>query len=299
MTVTLPLRTTNECQDFVDAYFGAVGATTLVKHAAYREYELPRDVDKELTDRPYYWMWVERTAQEVKPTVLRLAFSDEAATRENSRLREKALAELEKRNPTDIERMYFRPPTTELIQLGSFRLDRIMTSLDTRGRFACVKAKSTAATWIPWLIVNAVISYRCDLIEQAFHSIGCCLANGQLVDQFTDKIARIEMEHSTPHELLKSTKLSIDQAFQRIRSHLEYTVSKRPLDWAATARDRFNHEIKQTRTYYASILHEAKPDELPLIEAEQRRKELALQERMQPCIEIQLRQVALVGLVER
>ncbi len=298
----VPLRTAEERLTFCEAYFAAVGAPVVYAADGYREYELPRDVDKELTDRPYYWMWVEQTHQEVLPTILRLAFTEEAFQRENERLREEALAEAEKQNLNDIQRMFFRPPTAELMTLGSFRLDKIYASLDKRGQFACIVPQSwseTSAALIPWLMINLTVSYRCDLVEQQFWSVGVCLTNGQIVERFYDIIQRIAMKPEDPSRFADMKTLTLEQAFHRGQTYVAEALAARPHNWAESAQQRLEKEVQQVRLYYQSILPDVPDNEKPLVQAEQTRKERELAERSGPRIDIVVKQLALVGLMER
>ncbi|GMA52378.1 hypothetical protein GCM10025857_37350 [Alicyclobacillus contaminans] len=300
----VPLRTKDERLRFCDAYFKAVGAPVVrALGNDYREYQLPREVDKELTDRPYYWMWVEKTNQDVPLTVLRCAFSDEALEQANRRLREAALDEAEQRGMTELERRFFRPPTAELITFGCFRLDKIYTSLEKRGRFACVAPESWngAQPLIPWFLMNAIVSFRCDRVEQRFWSIAVCLHNGQVVFGFYDMIQNIRMQPVAPSALLShsSAALGIEQACATACSAILTALERQSHEWADTARRRLDEEISQIELYYRSILPDAPDDEKPVIEAERHRKIRERTEQIGPRIEIDIRQMALVGLTER
>ncbi|MDQ0188340.1 hypothetical protein JI721_15480 [Alicyclobacillus cycloheptanicus] len=310
---TSPLRSADERIAFCDAYFSAVGARCVYQSPAYREYELPRDVDKELTDRPYYWLWVEQTDQEVPPTVLRLAFSEEAVARENERLREKAMKQANFDAMSEVERMFFRPPTAEYVALGSFRLDKIYESIEKRGRFAAVAvmpggpsegerpaAQPLARTpWVPWLMVNAVVSYRCDSVQQAWYSVGVCLENGQVVDRFYPSIQRLPLQPVDPAILLRPGDRSVASAIASAKQKMERLASSGPETWAQAASERLRKEEQQLTTYYQSILPDLPPEEHPVVEAELANKLRQLKERMAPRIELDIRQLALVGLVAK
>lgn len=296
---SVPLRNAAELLKFSDEYFNAVGAKTVCESDYYREFELPRDVDKELTDRPYYWLWVEKTNQEVPPTILRLAFTEDALQRENVRLKEEAEASLEGKNLTDIERMFFRPPTAELVTLGSFRLEKLYESLGQRGRFACIQpAGRQTGRLVPWLMYNVQLSYRCDLVEQEIFSIGLCLTNGQIIEHFYDMIARLQMTAAEPEQLLHECQIPVDEAMRRIQRYLEQKELARSHEWAEAAMNRLEKELRQVQTYYRSILPDLPDEEKPLASAEQRRKEIELSERIGPTIEFTPKQIALVGLFE-
>ncbi|WP_051662848.1 YqhG family protein [Alicyclobacillus macrosporangiidus] len=300
--MALPLRTAEERMRFCDAYFAAVGAPVVYEAPFYREYQLPRDVDKELTDRPYYWLWVEKTQKDVPPTVLRLAFEETALERENERLRQQALRDAEHQGLTELQRRFFRPPTAEWINLGCFRLDKIFQSLDRRGQFACVAPRHLPpnAVRVPWLMLNLLVSFRCDLTQQEFWSIGVCLVNGQVVERFLPALERLDMVPlDKPAEAFLSGTLSLEQAWQRVARHVERRLAERPHDWADAATRRWLDEREQVRTYYRSILPDVPDQERTLVAAEQARKERELEARMRPRIEVELRQVALVILAER
>lgn len=298
MNVTA-LRTHNDRIEFCDAYFSAVGATCIRQTPEYREYELPREVDKELTDRPYYWMWVEQTDQEVPPTVLRLAFTDAALQRENHRLREEALAKHSHHELSELDQMFLHPPVAELVTLGSFRLDRILSSVEARGRFGCAAVKSRLGQAVPWLMVNALISYRCDSVEQTWHSLGVCLENGQVVPDFFTSIRRLPLESVDAAPLLAVARVDVETALDHAKAQLHRLVDKRPESWAQMAWTRLGQEQQQLKTYYTSLLPDLPVDEQVAIETEMETKIRQLQKRMAPRIEIDIRQLALVGLLAR
>jgi hypothetical protein len=297
----LPLRTPQERLQFCDTYFQAVGADTTYEAEFYREYRLPRDVDKELTDRPFYWMWVEKTNQDVPPSTLRLAFHPSVVDRENARLKAIAFESIEYQNLPDIQKRYFKPPTAELLTLGSFRLDKLFTSVDKRGAFACVApAKRLPNTrFAPWLMVNALVSNRCDSVEQELVSIGVCLVTGQVVERFYDIVKNIEMTDIHPDALLQNRRLSIPEGLEKVRSHLEHIILRRPTDWAYDAALRLEQELRQIGTYYNSILPDIPDAERPVVEAERDRKESELIRRAAPRVEVEYRQIALIALVDK
>lgn len=294
------LRSPQERMAFCDRYFACVGAECSYQSDGYREYVLPRDVDKELTDRPYYWLWVEQTDQDVPPTVLRLAFTETALTRENERLREEALREREGKNFTEIEQMFFHPPTAELVTLGSFRLERIMSAVESRGRFCSVSLPpGRGQRTVPWLMNNVVVSYRSDIVEQVWHSIGVCLENGQVIEDFFDSVRHLPLEPTDPRIMLSSARLTLSEAWNRAGVLLQQTVWNRPDTWAKSANERLEKEERQLQTYYHSILPDVPKEEQSVVEAEMQSKLRQVRERIAPKVEIEVRQTALVGLVGR
>ncbi|QQE76987.1 YqhG family protein [Alicyclobacillus sp. SO9] len=304
----IPLRLKDERITFCDQFFAAVKASTRYRAPNYREYELPRDVDKELTDRPYYWLWVEQTGQEVEPTRLRLAFTSEALERENERLHDEAWANVNAETMTDVERMFFRPPTAELLSLGGFRLDKIINSVLGRGQVACVRPKHCTddVALVPWLLLNAVVSYKCDFTKQEFVSLGVCLLNQQIVDGFFDAISHIPMESVTVQTLagqspgIKGDAASLlEDGFLLLQQHLNRKLVHQPHRWAEEARQRLDDDLEQLDVYYASLLSSDPEADEPVIRADHQRKRRELISRAEPKIEISISQAAVVGLVEK
>ncbi|WP_067932962.1 YqhG family protein [Alicyclobacillus kakegawensis] len=296
-----PLRTPEERFQFCDTYLQAVGARELRRSDAYLEYELPMDVDKELTDRPYFWLWAEQTGHPVEPTVLRLAFSEPAARRENERLRKEAWTAAEARGMSDVERMFFRPPVCELITLGSFRLNKIFDSLAKRGRFACVTydASTPGECMVPWLMVNAMVSFQAALTQQAYRSMAIRLDRGEIVDEFYDFVRRLPMQPAKPGRLLQRSRLSISDALGRLDNTLHREILRSDLSWAEEARHNLQQELEQIDLYYESLLPDLDVEERTWVEAERDRKREELRQRSEPHIVIAYQQVALIGLPER
>lgn len=295
----LGLETPEERLQFCDAYFRAVGAPCVFQSDFYREYELPRDVDKELTDRPYYWLWVEQTGQQVPNTILRLAFNETALERENKRLRDEAWQKFEASHPSEIERMFFRPPTAEWLTLGSFRLQKILESLDIRGRWVCAAEPVTeGAQLIPWLVVNGIISYRCDLVEQRWVSIGVCLVTGQTVVRFTQLLEARTMKPADPHALLRRARVPLMEALRLAQQRLLACAADKPAAWADEARARLQAEMRHVRLYYDSLIRDTDEQDAVVFAAERDRKLAELERTISPRIEVNIVQLGLIGLVQ-
>lgn len=294
------MRTPESRMNFCDRYFAAVEARQLYAADEYREYELPRDIDKELTHRPYYWMWVEQTGQDVPPTILRLAFSEQAEERENQRVRDAALAEAAP-YLTEIQQQYFVAPKVELVALGSFRLDKLYDSCLQRGRFASVAPRNHIQTGelVPWLMLNCLISYRCDITEQSLLSIGVCLENGQCVDGFHGMIENIDMGVLDPRQVQPRMQCSISDGLKKIRERLNQKITHADHRWAVEAHNRLTKEIEQIKTYYDSLQYDQTETEKVVTRAERQRKVEQAIARGAPKIEVDMKQVALVGLVDK
>ncbi|WP_284198935.1 YqhG family protein [Alicyclobacillus sacchari] len=285
MTNRHPLRTSEERLTFCDRYFQAVGADVICERPMYREYILPVDVDKELTDRPFYWMWVEKTNQTVEPTTLRLAFDQDAKLREDERLAElhqQALAQAQPLSGFDI--LYRRPKQTELVDLGSFRLDKIIESARRRGQTVCVVPHGAHphAQYIPWLMINGLTRYVTDSVSETWWSKGVCLANLQIVESFYDRIAHLEMAGTSPEVIVRQAKHSLLEAAEALQAYLSHLVAEGDLNWAEEARLRLADDLAQLDAYYQSIEVEYPPEERNVLQQEHAKKRQALIEKSTP-----------------
>lgn len=294
-----PLRQSHERLLFCDAYFEAVGAEQLCARPMYREYRLPTDVDKALTDRPFFWLWAEKTNQQVEPTTLRLAFDAVAKDHEDAILRQQFEREREIHPPqTRYEMMFQRPKQTELINLGCFRLDKILDSVRQRGEFvvAIPKNSSTREQFIPWLMMNGIVQYRADSIQEVWFSLGVCLGNLQIVPDFFQRIEHISMCICDPKQLLQQVKNTPDAAIEVIKHWLEKDISERDHAWASDAKMRLQDDLSQLDAYYESITHGRADDERVNLEAEHQRKRTELINKSTPHIRVEPTQIGLIGL---
>ncbi|EJY55938.1 hypothetical protein URH17368_1326 [Alicyclobacillus hesperidum URH17-3-68] len=294
-----PLRTSDERLAFCDRYFAAVGADVICKRPMYREFVLPIDVDKELTDRPFYWMWVEKTNQTVEPTTLRLAFDQEAKLREDehlAQLHQQSLAQAQPLSGLDI--LFRKPKQTELVDLGSFRLDKILESARRRGQTVCVTPYSEHphTQLIPWLMTNGLTRYVTDSVSETWWSIGVCLLNLQIVESFYNKIAHLEMTGTSPQIIVGQAKHSLLEAADAVTTYLSRLVEQGDLAWAEEARLRLTDDLAQLDAYYRSIEADYPPEERDLLQREHVKKRQALIEKSTPRVEMEVAQIALIGL---
>lgn len=296
------LRKEDERLQFCDAYFDAVGAKTVAKRSMYREYVLPRDVDKELTDRPFYWLWAEKTNQTVEPTTLRLAFNSSAKRREDERLVAEHDAFMQENPPQNRYEMMFRKPKqSEHITLGCFRLNKIIDSVLSRGSLVSVtpSAVTSIEKLVPWLVVNGLVKYTSDSVQEEWFSQGICLANLQVVEGFFDKIGTIPMRVCNPNDVLRHATHSIEEGMDRVQQSLRQQLTEKDHEWARDAYMRLEDDLSQLDTYYRSVLHEHAEDEQTSLRLEHERKRDELIRKTSPRIELEPLQLGIVGLPVR
>lgn len=66
-----------ELYHYVERYLEAQECKVLVKDSAYLTTQLSIKADKDIVNRPYYWMFVERTGTEPQPMQFTFIFDEE------------------------------------------------------------------------------------------------------------------------------------------------------------------------------------------------------------------------------
>ncbi|WP_206831022.1 YqhG family protein [Alicyclobacillus fructus] len=282
-----PLRTAEERLAFCDRYFASVGARTLVARSMYREYEVPIDVDKELIERPFYWMWVEASRQPVEPTVLRLAFDDAALSREEARLNAELPA---------VGIPGFAKRRIERIDFGSHLFDRILASAAQRGRAVCVREGGEGSELVPWLMVNGIVSYSADINREEWFSYAVCLENLQIVDRFYERIRHRDLSGARASEILNHGRHTLREAWITLQEALRNHVAAQDDRWAEEAMIRLRDDLAQLSAYYESLLDDLSEEERASLVQERERKQAALIEKSTPRVVCHIHQTALVGL---
>ena len=220
-------------QEFCRRYFIGVGA---VSHPAPDDVicvELPRDVDKELTDRPFYWMWVAAMNENPPPTVLYLKFSpaaDESAVPERAR--------------------------PELIAPGCYRMLRIMASAKARGAFAAAYESESLVT--PYALFVVKVSFMCDLRQDFLESYAIDLRDLRIYGNAMEKLADRELVDERPRQTrIMPIPVDADQLFRVLFECVRLDVKRRDDTWAREAERRLADELRRLDQYYDSLENSA------------------------------------------
>jgi hypothetical protein len=256
-----------ETQRYVRTFFEAVKAPILREEPYFLQVELPREIDKELSDRPYYWMWVDASGEDVENTVLNLAFDPDVAV-----------------DGLD---------TLELVAPGSFRLEKIFEATKKRGRFTLQYEKTEGALH-PLLVVNYKISFIADRCRDEIVSFGIDLTNGAILPHAFHTLAALPFEPEPPSTCtLLHPSLSVEEAWRILQSAVTTYISHSDQSWAAEAEKQLQREKKQLEDYYASLIR-TEEDDLSLLAAERDLRISELEWRCQPRIAIKPFNIAIL-----
>lgn len=225
------MQSQEEIQAFCRRYFQAVNATIHHDEPDYLEVELPREIDKELIERPWHWMVVETIYQEVPNTIKHLIFHPDVQ-REG------------------VER-------TEYLTFGSQFLNKLLDSTQKRGSCTCgyqVEQTSAGGTLMPVLVTTCKLSLVSDRCRDEIVSYGVHLGSGNVYPDLYERIKGLTFAPHRPHHVqVQSPTLSWQRGYQQICAQIDREIREMDHTWALDAEEHLQAEREQLQTYYQSL----------------------------------------------
>ncbi|WP_202076658.1 YqhG family protein [Caldalkalibacillus salinus] len=226
----------SEMYTYIERFFRETGCTILEQDPTYIRAQLTVDVDKEITNRPYYWMFVEKTGAEPQPQQLTFVLDDE--------------------NVPDHVR-------GELIKFGCWRLHQIFQSAKKNGSFIrlyeVVDQSRRTQGLIPWLFINYRISFISDQKKDIYYPLGFNLFNGEMMTQFDKAIEHYALSPKIPdyHFTLRPI-FSLNSAIQRIEDHINDFLESQDTTWAEEANKRLDEERGLITSFFENASEETR-----------------------------------------
>lgn len=224
-------------KNYVKEYFELNKCEIIEEDAGQIEVKLSTNVDKDLTNRPYYWTFIERTGTKPDTISLNLIFDPEKT-------------ETEKKG--------------ELIHPGSERLKQIFNSTKKRGRVVRlyqqpfnrnkrIKYNNTKTNQLNlWLGVNYKVEFKCDRKKDKIISLGINLNNGQMKNDFYKFLKTIVLEPTIPANVsLCSPFITLREAALQLEEWILLEISKENFDWANESHKTLEEELSQIEGYYS------------------------------------------------
>jgi hypothetical protein len=219
-----------EIRDYVESYLEAQQCEIILRDPSYLTTQLSVEVDKDIANRPYYWMFVERTGSDPQPLQLTFIF-DEENIDENIR--------------------------GELLKFGCWRLHQIFQSAQQHGQFIRlyeeVSTSLSTQGLVPWLLVNYKISFISDQKKDIFYPLGYNLISGQIITQFEEVLDQFNLTPKIPdyHFTLRPI-YSIQSAVAHIETHMRAFLEEQDEQWAIEANERLDEEVELLRSFFSS-----------------------------------------------
>ncbi|MFB8373389.1 YqhG family protein [Paenibacillus taichungensis] len=281
----------HEVQAYVLTYLETLDCQIMERSPAHVTVKLSPEADKALTNRPYYWGFVERTGAPAETMSFTFVF-DPDAYQQALEAEEAKAAQLappaspgadpgtpEAPKETILGRYFGIVPSLpqlgpgrilkEDVVYGSRRLQQIFNAAREGGAFVNLfeqaakrQLRATApAVYEPWLGVCFKVEFACDLKKEELHFIGISLRTGEIVEKFGSKLNRRDLSPRLAENMhVQTAKVSLSDAGAALESHLTNRLLELDYSWAEKAKERLDLELAVVDTYYEAVLREDTPE---------------------------------------
>ncbi|CAH1214966.1 YqhG family protein [Paenibacillus sp. JJ-223] len=273
----------NEVQAYVLTYLEATDCDILEKSPAHVTVKLSPEADKALTNRPYYWGFVERTGAPAETMSFTFVFDPEAYQRSLEAAEAASAASQAPNSPAaggeakeSILGRYFgiAPALPQLgpgrilredVVYGSRRLQQIFGAAREGGSYVNLfeqPAKrqlnaSAPSLYEPWLGVCFKVEFACDLKREELHFLGISLRSGQIVERFGSKLNRRVLSPRLAENMhVQTAKMSLAAAGDALETHLTNQLMLLDYSWAEQAKQRLELELSVLDAYYEAVFNE-------------------------------------------
>ncbi|OEF99612.1 hypothetical protein BHF71_08290 [Vulcanibacillus modesticaldus] len=248
-------------RDYLKRYFMIHQCHFIEEGPGHLEVKLSVEVDKDLTNRPYYWTFVERTGAEPETLTMTFIFD-------------------QKKVPEGIR--------GEEIRFGSERLKQIFNSAKKRGKMVRlyqqpkqkirgVQIPTNYYTLSPWLGVNYKVEFISDQKKDLLISLGIDLGTGKMKQNFYQYLKQLDLSPVLPANVSTLAPfISIREAALQLEEWIIHEIHKQNFNWAIEANERLKEELKMVELFY-EIESENKTNIELLVEKEKRIEEVKWQ----------------------
>jgi hypothetical protein len=219
-------------RSFTERYLQANDCQILESTPSYLHTQLSIEADKDLINRPFYWMYVEKMNLPANPMQLCLVFDPE--------------------NPPEERR-------AEHLFYGSPRFRQLLLSARNQGKFVRLyqepprwtPSSSKSIGYKPWLSIQYLISYVCDQKKDRIASFGIDLQTAQIEPNFIQRLQSYKWTHKLPERRYTlSPRMTIQEAVGEVEYMLTEELTAEDHQWAEEAEKRLQEELNQVSTYF-------------------------------------------------
>lgn len=296
-----------EVERFVMRYLEATDCQIIEKAPTHVIVKLSPRADKDLTNRPYYWGYVERTG--VPPETMTYQFVFDP------------IALPPPQPPSAVGVAYvstFVPYPAgsgriprDNIDYGSRRLEQLYDVTLLRGRFVRLFEMDESISGLPmnlklksrtnakanhvtnsvrystWLGVTYKMEFACDMKRDELHSLGINLETGEIQEAFMDVILTRQFTPNLPAGFhVPPEQLPLVDAVTRLENHLEQRVRSYDHKWASEALERLAEEQMRIDSYYGELLETALDEHKDTIDQQYARRHSEIEWQYHPRIRV-------------
>ncbi|MFD0670767.1 YqhG family protein [Cohnella sp. GCM10027633] len=248
---------TKQVQKFVMSYVESMDCQIVEKAPGRITVKLSPEADRALTNRPFYWSFVDRTG--TPPETLTYGWSFEPPSAQDGQS-----------SPLS----YLMTPSGRIVQegvyFGSRRLQQLFDVVRQGGRNVTLFEEPARGGLDPfgsqpytaWLGANFKVSFACDMRREELHSYGISLATGIVDDKFMDRLKGRKLTPRLPANIhLLRNGLSLRKGMSQLETAMERKLKNADFSWAAEAEERRQDELARIGHYYEPLLAQAEEEE--------------------------------------
>jgi hypothetical protein len=250
---------TKQVQKFVLSYLDSTGCHFIEKSPSRITVKLSPEADRMLTNRPYYWSFVDRTGS--PPETLTYAWIFENPS-------------LADRTSSGSPMSYIMTETGRIVQeevyFGSRRLHQLFDAVRGSGRCVTLFEEPPrgrndplgSQPYTAWLGVNFKVGFQCDMKREELYGWGISLATGNIDDKFGDRLKDRKLSPRLPSNVhLLKNGISFRKGMSQLEHTMERKLKNTDFTWAEEAEQRRQDELTRIRQYYDSMLEVMVPSE--------------------------------------
>ncbi|GMK42878.1 MULTISPECIES: YqhG family protein [Paenibacillus] len=281
---------------YVQRFLEATQCSILEKSPAHFTVKLSPAADRELTNRPFYWSFVDRTGSDPE-TMTYLFVTDKEKYEEELAAPPPTPGPVTNAVDAALNRSFgfvnnnmaggIRTPREDLY-FGSRKLEQLFGAAKNSGSYVNLfqepeRRSSTpfqSTPYTAWLGVNMRVEFACDRKREEIHSYGVSLATGLVIENFYDRLKNMKLTPRLPSNIhLTRNGLSHAKALGVIETSLERKLRNYDYTWASDAAARLEEELDRIRHYYDPMIKHAEEDAKAAIEEQfnQRQTEIKWQ----------------------
>lgn len=238
----------NELKQFLGRFCEATGCEIHEKTDSHLTVKLSEEADRQLTGRPYYWMFVDRTGEAAQTMTMRWQYGDQ-------------LEMLQSGATSAGAGFGFHMPQLAC-HYGGDGLERIFRACKERGRFVRLfehgdlpLAGGRSRALQTWACFQLKIEFICDLKKEVLLSIGVNLQTGKMLDDFHKRMLARDLRPQLPPRIfLPPDVISLDHAWQKAVRVAHEFVGAHDDRWAVRANERMTAELEASEHYFSQLL---------------------------------------------
>lgn len=284
-----------QVQQQIMTYLEATECLIIEKSPYHVTVKLSPRADKILTNRPYYWGFVERVG--VEPETLSYTFvfdseryktPDETPSPPVNGVQQDSIMSRYFGVAPAVPRIGPGRIPREDVTYGSRRLQQIWDAARLEGDTVYLfeqpidlqRRMLFSAAYEPWLAVCYKVEMACDIKKEQLHFLGISLLSGTIKENFFHLLEELTLSPRLPENIhIEPAATTLSNAADRLRSHLTSKLCLLDYDWAELAKERLKDELAVVDFYYKDLLKEQDEEKQIHIQEqhERRRSEMTWQ----------------------